>query len=378
MNYQIALGSRERKSPYFESTVKAGVTHFTIYNHMYMPVSYGNRMGEYDRLMNGVAIWDVAAERQVELNGPDALTLAKYMTPRNLEKFTVGQGKYVPICNHEGHLLNDPILIKLSETRYWLSIADQDLLPVAHAIAAERGLDVNVFEPDVSPLAVQGPKAEDLMVDLLGEWVREIKYFWFKSATLDGIPFKIMRSGWSKQGGFELFLEDGSRGDDLWAIIVEAGTKYEIGPGAPNYIERIESGLLSFGADTYTDSTPFEVGLGSLIDLNREDDFVGKQALIKEKAAGIKRQLVGLKLDGGPLITNEHPWTVSKNGVNVGKVSAVAYSPKFSANIAIALVNTDVSQEGTVLEVEGSSIVLEVEGAGMMYSAIVTPLPFKL
>lgn len=349
--FQIAFGSRERKSPFFQSTVDAGVTHFTIYNHMFMPVSYGDTMAEYDRLINGVAIWDVAAERQVQLVGKDALKLAQYLTPRKLGNFSVGQGKYVPICDHDGRLVNDPILMKLADDKYWLSIADQDLKYVAHAIAAEKGWNVEVSEPDVSPLAVQGPKAEQLVADLFGDWIKDIKYFWFAEAELNGIPLILMRSGWSKQGGFELFLQDGSRGDELWQAVVAAGEKYDIGPGAPNYIERVESGLLSFGADTVTDSDPFEVGLGGLVNLDRDDDFVGKAALIQRQQNGTKRRLMGVKFDGEPVAPNAHPWSVkSDNGNVVGRAGAVAYSPRVKSNIGMVLIDSAYANVGdTVL-----------------------------
>lgn len=367
MNFYIAMGARERKSPYFKSTVKAGVTHFTIYNHMYMPVSYGDIEKEYSRLINDVAIWDVSAERQVQILGNDARKFIQYITPRNLEQFQIGQGKYVPICDHSGNLMNDPIAMKLADNRYWLSIADQDLLYVARAIAAEKSFDVEIDEPDVSPLAIQGPKAEALAVDLFGEVVRDINYFWFKEMELDGIPLVVMRSGWSKQGGFELFLQDSQHGDALWEKVVAAGEKYNIGPGAPNYIERIESGLLSFGADNYPDCNPFEVGLGKLVDLDRKDDFVGKEALTRRYQAGIKRTLVGLVLDGDPIKPNAHPWRVKVNGQQIGKISAVAYSPRFEMNIAIALINIEYSEIGQKLEIDDD---------GDSYQATVHKLPF--
>ena len=370
MSFQIALGARERKSPYFNSTVKAGVSHFTIYNHMYLPVSFGDPEAEYHRLCNGVAIWDVAAERQVEIKGVDALALAKYLSPRKLDDFKIGQGKYVPICNHDGCLINDPILMKVDEDKYWLSIADLDLIHFVKAIAAERNFDVEVTEPDVSPLAVQGPLAEQLVADIFGDWIKDIRYFWFKETEIQGIPVIIMRSGWSKQGGFEIFLQDGSFGEKLWDIVYDAGEKYDIGPGAPNYIERVESGLLSFGADNEPDSDPFEMGLGKLVHLDREDDFVGKKALIERKKAGVKRKIVGLMLDGEPFLPNQHPLKVYNDNKVVGKVSTAAFSPKIGCNIGIALVDTEYTDLGTELKVA------DLVGDEVKYTGVVTQLPF--
>ncbi|MBT6986732.1 MAG: glycine cleavage system protein T, partial [Rhodospirillaceae bacterium] len=267
MSYNITFGPRVRKSPFFDCTVADGVRHFTIYNQMYMPTGYSDPQAEYRRLLEGVSMWDVAAERQVEIKGKDAERLARYLTPRDLKDCPIGKGKYVPLCDHQGRLINDPVLLRLADDRFWLSIADSDVLLWVRAVAAEGDFDVTVSEPDVSPLAIQGPKAEAVVVDLLGDWVRELKYFWFREAELDGIPLVVARSGWSKQGGFELYLCDGSKGEVLWERVKKVGAAHGIGPGAPNYIERVESGLLSYGSDNLADSTPFEVGLDKMIDL---------------------------------------------------------------------------------------------------------------
>ena len=226
--------ARIRRSPFFDSTIADGVTSFSVYNHMFMPTGFGHPMDEYWRLIDGVAMWDVSCERQVELVGEDAGRLAQILCPRKLERMRTGQGWYVPVCDHSGVLLSDPILLKLAEDRYWLSIADSDLLLWAKAVAAERSLDVKVSEPDVSPLAVQGPKAIEVIVDLFGDQARSIGYFHFRETELDGIPLLLARSGWSKQGGFELYLRDASRGAELWNKVKEAGALYDIGPGSPS------------------------------------------------------------------------------------------------------------------------------------------------
>ena len=351
MMFELAMGSRIRKSPFFDATVKAGVTHFSVYNHMYMPVSYGDVDAEYWRLVNGVSMWDVSVERQVEISGPDAEDLIRYLVPRDLKSMRIGQGKYVPLCDHDGRLINDPVLLKVDDGTFWFSIADSDILVWSRAIAAERKLDVRIVEPDVSPLAVQGPKAETVIASLFGDWVRDLKYFWFKEVELEGIPVIVARSGWSKQGGFEIYLRDGSRGGDLWNIVAEAGRTAEIGPGAPNYIERIESGLLSYGADTDDDTNPFEVGLGKFVDLDRADDFVGKAALATIKQRGIRRQLTGLFIDGDPIQSATHPLSVLDGSRKVGTLSAAAYSPRLERNIAVALLDSSTVESGKDLMV---------------------------
>ena len=353
MSYQIAMGPRERKSPFFDRTVTDGATAMTIYNQMFMPVSYGNALAEYNRLMEGVSMWDVAAQRQVQIEGQDAERLVRYITPRDLKNCPVGKGNYVPICDHEGRLLNDPVVLRLEEQKFWLSISDSDILLWVRAIAKEGKYNVVVSEPDVSPLAIQGPKAVDVVADLFGDWIRDLKYFWFKETELDGIPLVVARSGWSKQGGYELYLCDGTRGPTLWDKIKEAGKPYEIGPGAPNYIERLESGLLSFGADTHPDSTPFEVGMGKFVDLDREDEFIGKHALTRLSKDGPKRKLVGVIFDGDPVTFNEHPWVARVNGTIAGTIRSVCHSPRRQSNIGFALLETQYSGIGTKLEFKG-------------------------
>ena len=354
MTFAVSIGSNIRKSPYFDATVADGVRSFSVYNHMYIPGNFGDPDAEYDRLIHGVCMWDVAAQRQVEIQGPQAEELAQYLTTRDLSKTTVGQGRYVPVCDHDGILINDPVLLKLSEDRYWMSIADSDIQLWAKAIARERGLNVAVFEPDVSPLAIQGPKALNVVRDLFGDWVADLRYFMFRETHLMGIPLVIARSGWSKQGGFELYLMDQTRGADLWSIVKSAGQPHGIGPGAPNDAERIESGLLSFGADcrfqTYP-ANPFEVGLGALVSTDSGIDFVGRDALIKIQKDGIKRHRVGIIIDGDTIAQNQHPITLFQNETPIGYASEVIYSPRLQKNIGIALVDIGITPESKDLSI---------------------------
>ncbi len=352
---RITLSPRIRITPYHASTAAAGVSDISVYNQMVMPTSYGDLKAEYDRLINGVAIWDVSVERQVQISGPDAHVATQYFTARDITNMVEGQGKYVAMCDHAGRILNDPVLMKLSGNRYWFSIADNNMLLWCKGIAAERGWDVEVIEPDVSPLAVQGPKAEDLIAELFGEHVRELKYFWFTETELDGIPLVLCRSGWSKQGGFELFLQDGSRGDDLWAKIVAAGEKYDIGPGAPNHVERVESGLLSFGGDNTPDSNPLEVGMQRYVDTDTDVEYIGKAALQAVVAAGgPERLFVGVNVAGD--LTEAWPLPVRtpimQDGQQVGTLAAIVHSHRLGRTIGLAQISRAVVEAGTMVDVQ--------------------------
>ena len=365
--FGITPSARLRPSPYYEATLAEGVCAFTTYNHMLMPTSYGKPLEEYWRLINGVSQWDVAVERQVQLRGPDAGRLAQILAPRDLSHTKVGQGKYVPLVNHQGVLINDPICLKLAEDLYWLSIADSNIWFWASAIAAERGLRVDVSEPDVSPLAIQGPQAEDVAAHLCGDWVRGLKYFWFREFDLHGIPLVVARSGWSKQGGFELYLRDGSQGTKLWNLVKEAGQPWGIGPGNPNWSERVESGLISFGGDTDGQTNPYEVRMGKYVDLHVPDDTVGIQALRRIAAEGPKRHSLGIILDAGDPVTPGFLWNpIFKDGVKVGDLTNCIFSIRVQKNLGFALISRHCAVGDRVEAMVG----------GVMLAGVLTELPF--
>ncbi len=365
--FGITPSARLRPSPFYEATLAEGVCAFTTYNHMLMPTSYGKPLEEYWRLINGVSQWDVAVERQVQLRGPDAGRLAQILAPRDLSKCKVGQGKYVPLVNHQGVLINDPICLKLADDLYWLSIADSNIWFWASAIAAERGLRVEVSEPDVSPMAIQGPKAEDVAAHLCGDWVRVLKYFWFREFDLNGIPLVVARSGWSKQGGFELYLRDGSQGTKLWNLVKEAGQPWGIGPGNPNWSERVESGLISFGGDTDGQTNPFEVRMGKYVDLHVPDDTVGIQALRRIAEEGPKRHSLGIILDAGDPVSPGFSWNpIYKDGVKVGDLTNCIFSIRVQKNLGFALISRDCVVGDRVHSMVG----------GVMQSGVLTELPF--
>jgi aminomethyltransferase len=340
--FSISPTTRIRKSPFFDATVDEGVTSFITYNRMLMPTGYGHPEDEYWRIINAVSMWDVAVERQIQLQGRDAGTLAQILSPRDLTGCRVGQGKYVALCNHAGTIINDPILLKLSDDRYWFSIADSDILLWARAIAAERGLEVEITEPDVSPLAVQGPRGEDLVAAIFGDWVRELKYFWFRQTEIAGIPVAVARSGWSKQGGFEIYLMDGTKGSQLWNIVKEAGQPFGIGPGNPNACERVESGLLSWGGDTDDQTNPFEIRMGNYVDLDVPDDVVGIQALRTIKNEGPKRHQLGVILESDTPAGPASHWSdINRDGEKIGDLTTCVWSHRLKANIGFALISID-------------------------------------
>jgi aminomethyltransferase len=319
---------------------------------MYLPLVYQDLVSDYWHIKKGVTLWDVGCQRQVEITGPDAFKFLQHLTPRNLTNFKVGQCKYAALTTEDGGILNDPVVLRLGENHFWLSIADRDVLLWAKGLAVGFQMQVDIQEPDVSPLAVQGPKSFDVMADLFGDWVRKLRYFWFREMEFRGMPLVVARSGWSKQGGYELYLRDGSYGDQLWEIVIEAGRPYNIKPATPSSIERVESGLLNYWDDMTEDNNPYEVGLGKFVDLDQEVDFIGKEALKKIKASGIKRKLVGLEIHSEPLSQQAQPWLIECNGRPVGAITSAVYSPDLDKNIAFALVAVECTDVGTQLVVD--------------------------
>jgi glycine cleavage system aminomethyltransferase T len=351
-NKNFGFGTQIRKSPYFDATVRWGATGFSVYNHMYIPRDFGSPEQNFWNLVNDAILCDVAVERQVEITGPDAYQFIQLLTPRDLSKLAVGQCKYVLIVNEQGGILNDPVLLRLAENHFWLSLSDSDILLWAQGVAVNSGLNVTIEEPDVSPLQLQGPKSGMIMEKLFGESIKDLKYYWLRELELEGIPLVVSRTGWSSELGYELYLRDGSRGDQLWEMIMDAGKAYGLQPGHTSSIRRIEGGMLSYHADADITTNPFEVGLDRLVALESDINFIGKKALQKIHQEGIKRTQVGLEISGeafqGP---NTIFWPVQREGKTIGKVTSAVYSPRLKKNIALAMVDVTASELGQSLNI---------------------------
>lgn len=348
----IQRGARLRRSPYFDATLRYGCRGYTVYNHMFLPIAYDDLEKEYWKLLNDVTVWDVAVERQVEITGPDALAFTNMLTPRDLTKCQVGQGKYMVITADDGGIVNDPVLMRLGENHFWLALADSDVLLWAKGVAHHSGMNVEVRELDVAPMQVQGPKSKPVMQALFGDSVLELPYYYFLEAELDGISVIVTRTGWSGEIGFEIYLRDPSRGDELWERVMEAGKAYNIAPTGPSDIRRIEAGILNYGIDMTIENNPFEVGLGWMVQLGQDADFIGKEALKRIQAEGTKRTLVGIEIAGERLDLNMTRWTAKLDGKPVGQVTSAVYSPRLEKNIGYMMVLIEHAGLGTSLTIE--------------------------
>ena len=365
---QFSFGTQVRKSPYSDAALRWGAKGFSVYNHMYIPRDFGDPGQNFWNLVNEAILCDVSVERQVEVKGPEAAKFTQFLSCRDLSKCEVGQCKYVLITDQHGGIINDPILLKLAKDHFWLSIADSDVLLWARGIAVNSGMDVEITEPDVSPLQLQGPKSRDILRAAFGDAPTELKYYRFMEFDWNGVPLIISRTGWSSELGYEIFLRDGSQGGKLWEHLMAVGAPLGLKPGHTSSIRRIEAGMLSYHADMTLANNPYELGMGRLVDLDMEADFVSKTALTRIKEQGASQLLVGLEIDGDPFVgSNDFFWPVLKDGKQVGTVTSAIYSPRLEKNIALAMIGIDHTALDTTLQVDKLS---------EKRACTVVPLPF--
>lgn len=364
----LSLNARVRPSPFFEASLEHGVGAVTVYNHMVMPVAYEGVEQGYHDLTEGVTIWDVGGQRQVEVTGPDAARFTQYVVTRDVTKMAVGRARYTLVCQGDGGILNDPVLLRLGQNHFWLSLADSDILLWAKGVAHDSVFDVSIAEPDVSPVQIQGPRSADLMRPLFGSFVDELKFYQFIETDLEGVPLVVSRTGWSGEFGYEIFLREGSRGRWLWERLFEAGEPFGVKAGAPNNIRRMEAGLLSYGTDMDSSMNPLELGLEKFVDLDGDDDFIGKTALIDVARSGPARGRIGLFVGGDPI--RQSPirwWPVTIAGEETGVVTSTTWSPRLEKNIAYAVVSADHAVP---------DLTLTIHTPDAPRQAITTPIPF--
>jgi len=351
----VQRGARNRRTPYYEATQRYGPKGFTVYNHMYFPIRFDTFEAEFDALLNDVTIWDVSVERCLEISGPDGFKFAQLLTPRDLSRCKVGQAKYVLICDSDGGIVNDPVLTRMDENSFWFALASSDALLFARGLKnAYPDLDATIREADVAPLQVQGPKSKDLIRDLVGEGISDLKYYWWRRAEIHGIPVVVTRTGWTSEVGYEIYLLDTSKGTELWETLMEAGAPYNVRPTGPSDIRRIEGAIFNWGADMTYENNAFEMGLERLVDFGLQDDAsISIAALRRIKEKGVSRRIVGVELDGEPFpALNNVKWPTNHGGRHVGKVTSAIWSPRLGRNIGYSWLPVELAPEGTRLEVE--------------------------
>jgi glycine cleavage system aminomethyltransferase T len=350
----VQRGARGRRTPYYEAEQRYSPLGMTVYNHMYFPIRFDSFENEFEALLNDVTVWDVSVERCLEISGPDGFKFAQLMTPRDLSKCAVGQAKYVLICDSDGGIINDPVLTRMDENTFWFALASSDALLFARGLRnAYPNLDVTIREADVAPMQIQGPKSKDLMQALLGDEVLDIKYYFWKRFDLDGIPVVVTRTGWTSEVGYEIYLEDTSKGTELWEKVMKAGEPFNVRPTGPSDIRRIEGAIFNWGADMTYENNAHEMGLGRLVDDLADDACISVAALRKIEANGVERKINGVEFDGDPFpALNNVKWAASNGGQVVGKVTSAIYSPRLKKNIGYCWLPTSQSSMGSTVQVE--------------------------
>ena len=348
----FGFGTQIRKSPFFDSTVRWGAKGFSTYNHMYIPRDFGDPEENFWNLINDAILCDVAVERQVQIKGPDAGKFVQMMVSRDLSEMSIGQCKYVILTNQHGGILNDPVLLKIDEDCFWFSLADSDVLFWAQGLAVSSNLDVDISEPDVSPLQLQGPKSREIMIELFGDDISDLKYYWFKPFDLDDIKLIISRTGWSSELGYEIFLLNSKDGNRLYEKIMKIGVNHGLKPGHTSTIRRIEGAMLSYHADMDINTNPYELGLDKFIEIDKDFDFVGKNALKEIRQHGVYRKQIGLEIKVEPMSgPNTRFWDIKVDNQTVGQVTSAVYSPRLKKNIALAMILKEHSIIGNDVEV---------------------------
>lgn len=349
-NFYISKSRRVRSTPFTKKIEEQGVKSYTVYNHMLLPTSFSNVDEEYLHLKKDVQLWDVSVQREIEISGKDAHQLVQLMTCRDLSKSKVGSCYYVPLIDSNGGMVNDPLIYKLEDNIWRVCIADSDVLLYAKGIAAGKKLNVKIFEANIDTLAVQGPKSFKLMEDVFGKEISELKFFKYNFFKFKNNKFLISRSGFSKQGGYEIHVENVKAGLELYDYFFEVGKKYNIKPGAPNHAERIEGGLLSYGNDMLISDNPFECGFEKLVNLNNNVEFIGKDSLKKILKNGIKRKLMGVKINSDTLNLTSVDMFNKKKQI-IGNLRSAAFSPTFKKIVGIAMINKEYCKNNEIFNI---------------------------
>ena len=363
---ELLISTRVRKSPFWHLSHEAGCWRATVYNRIYHPRGYvkpedGGAMVEYEALVNRVTMWNVAVERQISVKGPDAEAFTDFIITRDATKIEPMHGKYAILCNEKGGILNDPVLLRLSEDEFWFSISDSDLLLWMQGVNVAKKFNVEIDEIDVCPLQIQGPLSEDLMAKLAGEELRDVPYYGLMEANINGADCVISQTGFTGEKGYEIYVRDThENAEKVWNKVLEDGEEFGLMVIAPAHHRRIAAGILSWGQDLDHETSPFQVNLAYQVPRNKKSDYIGKAELERQRDVmdsgedPFKMKMVGITL-GGKEITDYAPdfWLVADtDGNDMGYVTSPWWSPELETNIALAWVPWSSSEVGTKLLVK--------------------------
>ena len=333
-----------------------------------MPVQYTGIIEEHLAVRGRAGLFDVSHMGEVDLAGPGALALAQQLVTNDVGRLAEGQALYTPMCTAEGGIIDDLLVYRLGADHFMLVLnaanTDEDLAWIRqHAAGNTRVTDRSA---EIALLALQGPRAQQILQPLTRAAVAEIRYYWFlDKVEVAGRRALVSRTGYTGEDGFELYV----RAEDaapVWDALLEAGARLGLLPaglGARDTL-RLEAGLLLHGNDMDKTVTPLEVGLGWTVKLGK-GEFIGADALGRQKREGVTRRLAGFTLRDRAIA--RHGFPIHRGGETVGRVTSGSFAPTLQQSVGLALVGASHAQPGEHLDVEIRG--RDVEGT-------VTKLPF--
>jgi len=340
-----------KRTPFYEMHVEAGAKMVEFAGFL-MPVQYPTGIVEEHKQVRGeVGVFDVSHMGEIEIRGPGALAFVNRLATNDLGKLAENQVMYTAMCYPEGGIVDDLLVYRFPD-RYLLVVnasnADKDY---AWIVQNKSGDVVIENQSDrVAELAIQGPKAEPLVQSLVNIPLAEIPYYWFREGHFAGVPAIISRTGYTGEDGFEVYF-DGQHAPKAWDALFGKGRGFGLKPvglGARDSL-RLEMGYCLYGNDIDQTTTPLEAGLGWVTKLDKPE-FIAKEVLVKQKAEGLARKLVGFGLEG-KAFPRQH-YKVYAGGEEAGEVTSGLWSPMLEKAVGMAYVRTAHSKIGTPLEVD--------------------------
>ena len=340
----FSTSNRIKSTPFTSRNNLAGVKKYSVYNNTLIPTVFKSLKNDYLHLIKYVQLWDVCAQKVIEVKGNNALSLMKYLFCRDFSKTVSGRSYYAPIVNFDGGLLNDPVVFCIDDGHFLISLSDSDLFNWVSAINHTEEFNSDVDETDILTIAVQGPKSEMLVSKIFGEEIKSLKFFNFKKFSFNKESLIVSKTGYSKQSGYEILLTNPKNAVLLWDLIMDKGKEFNIRVGCPNMIERVENDLLSYGNEMTNKDTPYDCGLGKYCNLDTDIDFIGKSALSKQKKGGFKKDIFKIHFN---FESEEKPvfydnLSVFKKDMEIGRATSIVWSPKHSGYVGFFIAPTNI------------------------------------
>ncbi|MBT9257206.1 glycine cleavage system aminomethyltransferase GcvT [Phycicoccus sp. MAQZ13P-2] len=344
----------------------AAGAHFTDFADWQMPLRYGSELSEHRAVRTAAGLFDLSHMGEIEVVGPHAAALLDHALVGDISALAVAKARYTMICNEDGGILDDLIVYRLAGERYMVVANASNAAVVLDALRQRAcGFDAEVQDrcDDWSLIAVQGPSSSTILGGLTDADLGALRYYAIQEASVAGRPVRLARTGYTGEDGFEIFC-DPADAVGIWEALSEAGAPHGLVPAglACRDSLRLEAGMPLYGNELRADLTPYEAGLGRVVKLEKPGDFVGRAALEERVDHEITRVRVGLRPDGRRAPRSGYTVLDPASGSPVGFVTSGAPSPTLGHPIAMAYVDTALSEPGTrlLVDVRGQQVAADV------------------